>query len=87
MTEQSALLPENRKQNGIDYKSSTVYDVESTQIQQPSAQALLPEQPTKSVFAIIGLLLIGESLNGLDMMQILILEKVYSWQAQMEVLC
>lgn len=60
-SERTALLPDDRKQNGVDYKSASVYDEESTEPREVESQLLPIEQPTKSVFAIIGLLLIGES--------------------------
>ena len=47
-------------ENRTGYESASAHDEEATQTQEADSQPLLTEQPTKSVFAIIGLLLLGE---------------------------
>ena len=58
-TERSALLPQKPHSDQSDNKSIVHNDEESQQLPEQTGQPLLTEQPNKSVFAIIGLLLIG----------------------------
>jgi hypothetical protein len=62
-SERTSLLPKDANHGTLDYKSTAIVAEEIQRTSENESEPLLDERPSQSVFAIIGLLLIGMGLR------------------------